>query len=151
MKLDVKCHRFGHQRQNAGQKRTTAPTAAHHLQAGFTLIEIMIVVLLIGVISAVAVPNYTKARGEAQVKACILNLKQVHAAKQQWSLEMLKSDNAIPVGTDLTPYMHSLSMPACPAGGTYRIRRVSKDPTCSLSANGHALTNINMDDDPAAD
>jgi hypothetical protein len=111
----------------------------------------MIVVLLIGVVSAVAVPNYVKARGDAQVKACIVNLKQVYSAKQQWGLEKLKSDTAVPVGTDLAPYMNADSMPSCPAGGTYRIRRVSKDPVCSLSGIGHALTNINMDDDPAAD
>jgi type II secretory pathway pseudopilin PulG len=111
----------------------------------------MIVVMLIGVLSAVAVPNYVRARGDTQVKTCILNLKQVYSAKQQWGLEQLKPDTAIPVDTDLAPYMNANSMPSCPAGGTYRIRRIFRDPLCSLSPIGHALTNLNMDDDPSAD
>jgi prepilin-type N-terminal cleavage/methylation domain-containing protein len=142
---------MGQQQPSAGQGSGTTTSRARRPQAGFTLIEIMIVVMLIGVLSAVAVPNYVRARGDAQVKVCIVNLKQVYSAKQQWCLEQLKPETAIPVGTDLAPYMNASTMPSCPAGGTYRIRRVSRDPVCSLSAIGHALTNLNMDDDPSAD
>lgn len=111
----------------------------------------MIVVLLIGVLSAVAVPNYVRARSDAQVKACISNLKQINAAKVTWSLEQRKSETAVPTAANIQSTFLSGRMPECPAGGTYRIRRVSRNALCSHAAIGHALTNLDMDDDPEAD
>jgi prepilin-type N-terminal cleavage/methylation domain-containing protein len=134
MKTSSKCQRTGQ-----GE--------AYLSQTGFTLIEIMIVVAIIGVVSAIAVPNYVKARTSSQVKACIANLKQINGVKSQWAIENKKGDNDTPLTSDLTAYLQG-GMPVCPANGTYTIRRVASSPRCSMYSAGHTLANLDMDDDP---
>ena len=106
--------------------------------AGFTLVEIMIVVAILGVLLAIAIPNYVKARANSQANACINNMRQVDGALQQFAIE-----NDLHVGApvnypnDLTPYikLNSTSqIPGCPAGGTYTVAPVGIDPSvlCSL-------------------
>jgi prepilin-type N-terminal cleavage/methylation domain-containing protein len=116
--------------------------------SGFTLIEIMIVVAILGVISAVAVPNFIKARNSAQVKICIANLKQITGVKAQWAFEQRKANSVTPSTDELAPYFNSGALPPCPANGTYRIRRVSSNAGCSLYYSGHTMSNLDMDDDP---
>jgi hypothetical protein len=91
----------------------------------------------IGMIAAVAVPNFVKARGTAQKNACINNLRQIDGAKQQWALENKKTDTDSPTRTDLKPFLSNKQFPVCPAGGTYTINPVSKQPECSHE--GHSL------------
>ena len=104
-------------------------------KAGFTLVEIMIVVAIIGLLAAIAIPNFIKARATSQQNACINNLRQIDAAKQQWALEKTKSASDIPGKEDLLPYLRK--WPVCPAGGSYIIGAVGEKPTCSIS--GHKL------------
>ena len=108
-------------------------------KSGFTLVEIMIVVALIGLLAAIAIPNYVRARNSSFRKGCINNLRQIESAKQQWALENRKTDGDTPSQTDLTPYIKNLLFPTCPAGGSYTIDTVSTDPTCTKSAEGHVL------------
>ena len=73
----------------------------------------------------------------AQRNACINNLRQIDAAKQQWALVNNKNDEAVPTTADLLPYLKGGVLPVCPGGGSYTINAVGLPPTCSVP--GHAL------------
>ncbi|MFZ0828997.1 MAG: prepilin-type cleavage/methylation domain-containing protein [Verrucomicrobiia bacterium] len=95
------------------------------------------VVAIIGLLAAIAIPNFVKARATSQQNACINNLRQIDAAAQEFALEKGKQTGAaIVLGTDLTPYIKlnaNGSIPTCPAGGTYAEATVGNTPTCTLS------------------
>ena len=108
----------------------------------FTLVEIMIVVAIIGLLAAIAVPNFVRARTTAQMNACINNLRQIDGAIQQWALEQKKDTSATVTESDVTPYLkNSIS---CPSGGTvfsdsYTITPVAAQPTCQRQSATHKL------------
>jgi prepilin-type N-terminal cleavage/methylation domain-containing protein len=110
-------------------------------KSGFTLVEIMIVVAIIGLLAAIAIPNFVKARTTAQKNACIANLKQIDGANQQWALENKKTDSDTVDATGSVTYLKGGAAPTCPAGGSYTIAVVvSNPPTCNLGATlGHSL------------
>ncbi len=82
--------------------------------AGFTLVEIMIVVAIIGLLAAIAIPNFVKARNTAQANACINNLRQVDSAVQQWALEAGKKDGDAPDPVEVVKYIKGGVLPKCP-------------------------------------
>src|ERR1700712_4952175 len=87
-------------------------------QHGFTLVEIMIVVAIIGLLAAIAIPNFVRARTTSQQNACINNLRQIDGAKQQWALENKAAATASPVDTDIQPYLGrggAGTVPTCPS------------------------------------
>ncbi len=107
-------------------------------KSGFTLVEIMIVVAIIGLLAAIAIPNFIKAREASQRNACIANLKQIDGAKATWALENKKQNGDTVNGTDLygaTLYIRT--EPLCPGGGTYTLGTVADRPTCNIT--GHVL------------
>src|SRR4030081_2460256 len=94
-------------------------------KAAFTLVEIMIVVAIIGLLAAIAIPNFVRARTTSQMNACINNLRQIDGAKQQWALENHQPSTATaPASTVIAPYLgrgNAGHYPTCPAAGTYTI------------------------------
>ena len=97
----------------------------------------MIVVAIIGLLAAIAIPNFVKARATSQANACINNLRQIDAAANQFALEKGRiTGSSITMNSDLTPYIKLNSaglIPPCPAGGTYTESTVGTTPVCSDS------------------
>ena len=98
-------------------------TAHASRRAGFTLVEIMIVVAIIGLLAAIAIPSFVHARAKSQATACINNMRQIDSAIQQFSMEAGKhAGDTINYPDDLTPYIKLNSdgfIPPCPASGIY--------------------------------
>src|SRR5688572_1364652 len=95
-------------------------------KSAFTLVEIMIVVAIIGLLAAIAIPNFVKARENAQINACVANLKQIDGAIQTWALEAKKKTGDAVDNTDIF-------------GATLYIR---VEPTCPSGAAKYVLTDV---------
>jgi prepilin-type N-terminal cleavage/methylation domain-containing protein len=103
-------------------------------RTGFTLVEIMIVIAIIGLLAGVAVPNFLKATKTAKRRACLMNIEQIENAKQLWATEYKKSDEDTPSEDDVKAYLKGNKMPQCPEGGTYSINAVKSPATCTKHA-----------------
>src|SRR5579872_809322 len=120
----------------------------NHRKLGFTLVEIMIVVAIIGLLAAIAIPNFVRARTTSQQNACINNLRLIDAAKQQWALEKGQAGSVTPASSDLQPYLGrgtAGELPACPVDSTatfttsYSPNDVGTKPVCNIVGTSHIL------------
>ena len=120
---------------------------------GFTLVEIMIVVAIIAILAAVAIPNFVKYRQSSQATACVANLKQIQAAKENYMM------NNTSAPADLAALVTGAKLikvePKCPAGGTYTVGGDGEDPTCSkgktIDADDKSTWHVLVKDDSAAE
>jgi prepilin-type N-terminal cleavage/methylation domain-containing protein len=116
---------------------------------GFTLVEIMIVVAIIGLLATIAIPNFMRARTKSQQNACINNLRQIDGAVQQWALENKAAATSTVTPTDIELYLgrgQKIDAVVCPAAGSpatnflasYEITRVDTAPVCRIGG-GYTL------------
>ena len=102
-------------------------TAMNKMKKGFTLVEIMIVVAIIAILAAVAIPNFVRYRKTAQKNACIANLKQIQAAVEQCKLAGKEVSTANVIGQD----KYIKVMPKCPSTqAEYTLPSGDQDPVC---------------------
>jgi prepilin-type N-terminal cleavage/methylation domain-containing protein len=116
----------------------------------FTLVEIMIVVAIIGLLAAIAIPNFVKARKTSQQNGCVNNLRQIDAAVQQWALENNAGAASAVTAANITPYLGrgsggNLNNCYCPASAahafasSYTIVDVQTKPVCQISPVTHTI------------
>jgi prepilin-type N-terminal cleavage/methylation domain-containing protein len=113
-------------------------------RAGFTLVEIMIVVAIIAMLAAIAIPNFVRARSQSQTQACINNLRQIDDASQQWALDTLQAPTATVSFSNIQPYLKD--QVTCPSAGdsgtfasSYTLTTVSNKPICNYFPTTHML------------
>jgi prepilin-type N-terminal cleavage/methylation domain-containing protein len=116
-------------------------------KAGFTLVEIMIVVAIIGLLAAIAIPNFVRARATSQANACINNLRQIDGATQQWALENKAGPASSVSFTKIQPYLKNAV--TCPAGGasasfssSYSLSTVTNKPTCKVGSGFSPIAHV---------
>ncbi len=92
-----------------------------------------VMIVVVGMLAAIAVPNFVKARAQAQKYACISNLRTIDSAKRIWALENKKKETDVPKDADLFgPDKTIATKPVCPAGGTYSLNAVEEPAKCSI-------------------
>jgi len=94
-------------------------------QTGFTLVEIMIVVAIVGLLASIALPSWHRARENAQLQTIANNLRLLESAKQQWALDNKKSATDTVTTTDMVPYLKNNTIPQPVVGESYQSATVA--------------------------
>ena len=110
------------------------------MRKAFTLVEIMIVVAIIGIILAIAVPSFLRARETSRATSCQGNLKQIDSGKDQWAIENKKNSGDTCAMSDLVgSTLYVKSTPTCPSTtAAYTVGNVGTDPSCAIGSNANA-------------
>jgi prepilin-type N-terminal cleavage/methylation domain-containing protein len=125
-----------------------AHTISIETERGFTLIEIMLVVAIIGMLAGIATASFVKARTQTQTNICINNLIRIDSAKEQLALEANLTVGATVADASVNAYIKGGTAPPCPGAGTYTYNAIGTDPQCSVS--GHALVSASTNSTPAS-
>ena len=111
------------------------------MKKGFTLVEIMIVVAIIAILAAIAIPNFVKYRKESQQASCDQTRAQIVTAAENWGS---KTDNAeaetVAIAT-LAPTDGSgyfKNEPKCPDGGTFTISKNATSGAWECTCSKHS-------------
>jgi prepilin-type N-terminal cleavage/methylation domain-containing protein len=103
-------------------------------RGAFTLIELMIVVLIIAILLAIAVPQWIRSRELSRYRACISNLRLIDNAKEQYAMDQNRNNGDPCAMADIWPtYIKGTAAPICPSGGNYTVNNVGTAPTCSYN------------------
>lgn len=130
------------------------------IRNGFTVVEVMIVIAIIGLLAAIVVPNFARAKRESQRNLCFSNLRKLESAKQDWARETKAATMAVPAISDIMPYLAKAGMsnaPFCPLDAnksfatSYKLNAVIRDPTCLVGTNGSYRHVLNLTDKVADD
>lgn len=116
---------------------------------GFTLVEIMIVVAIIGIIIAIAVPAFLRARENSRGTACQENLSKIDGAKESYAMEFRLANGAAcdfpqlinPNGA-ATGEGYLKAQPQCPSGGAYFVASIGAPPQCTIGGNGNFTDHV---------
>jgi hypothetical protein len=93
----------------------------------------VLMIFVVGLLAAVAIPNFVKAKQQAQFQACKKNMAVIQTTKEMWAKDNAKPDDAVPVDADLFgPGKSLLLKPECPAGGTFSLNSVKENPSCTV-------------------
>ena len=121
--------------------KLSSPSFGSHLRrnvslrrAGFTLVEIMIVVLIIGLLAMIAIPNVKRALDKARLESIKANLRTIDSVKTMWAAENKKGGDASPSAEELTPYFNNKTFPKPVVGETYNVGRIDDPPTATLGS-----------------
>lgn len=93
----------------------------------------ILMIAMWGLLAAVAIPSFVKARKQALAQACQLNLNNIQKAKIAWAKDNAKSDDAVPFDAELFgPGKDIPVKPECPGGGTYMVNSIREETACTL-------------------
>jgi prepilin-type N-terminal cleavage/methylation domain-containing protein len=108
----------------------------HRTERGFTLIEMMVVLVILGVLTGIALPQTMRARHVSRKRACVANMRVIDCAKEQWALELDKTGDMTPGWLDIEPYIGlGHGQPRCPeSDAPYILNQVDLKTVCVNAA-----------------